>query len=178
MLNSTCILTHVNAARQKMPNSSSYAMQLTLHTDYALRVLIYVNTRESQTATVKQIAAHFSISYHHLMKVVQHLTQLHYVQATRGRHGGLRLAQAPEAINLGQIIRQLEPNLDLAECFNHTRNTCPLTPRCVLKRALYEARQAFLQVLDGYHLAELTQPDTRGILPSLRDAAAERPPGA
>ena len=132
-------------------------MQLTLHTDYALRVLIYLNAHDEQTIPVSEIAARYGISHHHLMKVVQRLSQLGYVQATRGRNGGLRLAKPAASINVGSIVREIEPSLDMAECFNNDSNTCPISPACDLKRMLYEARSAFLAVLDGYHLPDLTR---------------------
>jgi len=132
-------------------------MQLTLHTDYALRTLIYLQAGSERSVTVGEIASAYDVSRHHLLKIVQRLSQQGYVQTTRGRGGGLRLAQPPESISLGQVVRQMEPHLDMAECFDQVRNTCPLSAACDLKRVLYEARSAFLAVLDGYTIADLTR---------------------
>ena len=43
---------------------------------------------------------------------------------------------------------------------------CPIDPACTLKKVLGRAQEAFLQVLDGYTLAELITNDTelRGLL--------------
>ena len=90
-----------------------FGMHLTLHTDYALRTLLYLTHREalvggraagrgpgagsaggtdrvsgaSRPATVDDIAAAFSISREHLVKVVQKLARLGYL-ATRSGRGG------------------------------------------------------------------------------------------
>lgn len=130
-------------------------MQLTLYTDYSLRMLTYLGVVED--ATIAEIADHYHISKNHLVKVAHNLGKSGYLHTMRGRTGGLRLERAPETIVIGQVIRDMEPNFLLVECFHHDVNRCIITPSCELKHALYEAYQAFLQVLDGYTLADLLQ---------------------
>ena len=126
-------------------------MQLTRYTDYSLRVLIYLAiTRE--TATIAEIATRYGISENHLVKVVHNLGKLGYIETVRGRSGGIRLAGEPEAIRVGEVVRQVEPTFDLLECFNVKENTCPILPACGLRRVLGEAQKAFMDVLDGYTL--------------------------
>ena len=130
-------------------------MQLTTHTDYSLRLLIYLAiTPANGQGTIQATAAHYRISAHHLAKVVQTLVQLGYIQSLRGRGGGLKLALLATEINLGQVVRQIE-NLQLLECFGPD-STCPIEPACNLKRVLGKALQAFIDVLDEYTLADLT----------------------
>jgi len=129
-------------------------MKLTTHTDYALRLLIYLAVRnEEMPATVQAAATHYGISAHHLAKVAQTLVQLGYVTSLRGRGGGLRLQRPAEEINIGALVRQTE-NLELLECFG-PNSSCPIEPGCQLKGILWKAQQAFLSVLDGYVLADL-----------------------
>jgi hypothetical protein len=45
-------------------------MRLTLHTDFALRVLIHVGINDGRLSTIKDIADGFGISKNHLMKIV------------------------------------------------------------------------------------------------------------
>ncbi|MGM8929960.1 RrF2 family transcriptional regulator [Salinicola halophyticus] len=130
-------------------------MKLTTHTDYALRLLIYLSIRNDEMpATVQAAASHYGISNHHLAKVAQTLVQLGYVASHRGRGGGLRLQCHAEKINIGALVRQTE-NLELLECFG-PNSSCPIEPGCRLKNALWKAQQAFLETLDGYVLADLT----------------------
>ena len=130
-------------------------MHLTLHSDYALRVLLYLRLRDDDRSTIQQIADAYGISKNHLMKVVQRLAGLGYVEATRGRGGGLLLAKPPEEINLGRVVEQMEPHLDLVECFDLTTNTCPIALVCDLKSVLGEAQRAFMATLHRYTLADL-----------------------
>lgn len=129
-------------------------MQLTSHTDYALRLLIYLAVHRGETpATVQDAATRYGISANHLAKVAQRLVQLGYVNSHRGRGGGLELACDTNAIGLGKLVRQTE-NLVLVECFGND-SECPIEPACGLKHVLDKAQQAFLGVLDDYTLADL-----------------------
>jgi len=55
---------------------------------------------------------------------------------------------------VGRLIRRTEPGWDLVECFNAERNTCPIDGSCELKGALKRAQRGFLEVLDGYTVAD------------------------
>ncbi|MCC6559801.1 MAG: Rrf2 family transcriptional regulator, partial [Xanthomonadales bacterium] len=130
-------------------------MQINDFTDYSLRVLVFAATRPDQQCATADVASAFGISRHHVVKVVHALQQLGYLETTRGRSGGFRLALAPERIRIGEVIRRTEGTLALVECFDRERSTCPLTPACGLKRALGDAFAAFFETLDGWSLADV-----------------------
>jgi Rrf2 family nitric oxide-sensitive transcriptional repressor len=127
-------------------------MHLTQFSDYALRVAIYLGCHPGTVVPVEEISRAYGISRHHLVRVVQVLTDLGVVESQRGRAGGMRLVMEPSAINVGWLIRRTEPHFDLVECFDDETNTCPIAPACELKGALVRARHAFLDVLDQYTL--------------------------
>ncbi|TBW58590.1 Rrf2 family transcriptional regulator [Marinobacter halodurans] len=140
-------------------------MQLTAHTDYSLRLLIYMAVRtDNEPATVQDVALHYGISAHHVAKVARTLVQLGYLTSHRGRGGGLELTRAPSEINIGEVVRQTE-NLRLLECFG-PNSSCPIEPGCTLKSVLGEALQAFIDVLDRYVLADVVEnrQELRGLL--------------
>jgi Rrf2 family nitric oxide-sensitive transcriptional repressor len=56
--------------------------------------------------------------------------------------------------HLIKVVRGLEDDQPLAECFRADGGTCVLTPRCRLKKRLAAARQAFLDELDATSLAD------------------------
>ena len=129
-------------------------MQLTSYTDYGLRVLIYLACADDG-ATVAEIADQYGISRNHLVKVVHRLSQLGYILTERGRFGGIRLANPPKDIRLGQVVRDLETTRAIVECFSPETNTCPIAPVCGLKGVLARAEAAFQQVLDEHTLADV-----------------------
>lgn len=152
-------------------------MRLTNYSDYALRTLMYlaVIPDRNTLATITDIANSYQISRSHLTKIIHQLAQIGYIESIRGKNGGLRLAKPAEAIVLGEVIRQTEPDFDLVACFTppesesetqssqteHTINTvtnpkcCAIAPVCQLKSVFIEATQAFLAVLDQYTLADI-----------------------
>lgn len=142
-------------------------MNLTRFSDYALRVLLCAGTYPDRLLTIGDIARTYGISENHLMKVVHRLAQIGVLETVRGKGGGLRLACAPQDINLGKTLRQTEQGQPLVECFDGGHGECCIAPACALKKALQEAEQAFFLVLDGYSLADLliNRPALERLLP-------------
>jgi Rrf2 family nitric oxide-sensitive transcriptional repressor len=138
-----------------------YRLRLTLYTDYALRVLMYLAVKDDRLATIAEIADSFDISKNHLMKVTHQLGLAGYVETVRGRGGGLRLAKPVEAIGIGEVVRYTEPDFAVVSCLEPQGAPCALRSCCVLKRALEKARDAFIDVLDTYTLADLVRPRGR-----------------
>jgi Rrf2 family nitric oxide-sensitive transcriptional repressor len=130
-------------------------MQISAFTDYSLRVLMYAAVHADRLCTVDEIAGAFDVSRHHLVKVVNHLQHLDYVDTQRGRSGGFRLSRLPQDICLGEVVRRTEGTLAIVECFDRATNSCPVTRACGLKGVLAEAMDAFLAVLDRHTLADV-----------------------
>lgn len=128
-------------------------MQLTRYSDYCLRVLIYLAIKPHERSTIEEIATQYDISRNHLMKAVNHLARLEYIDSIRGKGGGISLRQPPEKINIGAVLRATEPDFNLVECFAPD-NRCRITPVCGLKNALGKALENFFKTLDQYTLAD------------------------
>lgn len=124
-------------------------MQLTRHTDYALRVLLHLAVVPSGRATIPEIAEAYGLSRNHLMKVVHSLAQGGFLDTQRGRGGGFTLAQSPQIVRIGAVVRHSEPDMKMADCAH-----CAIRPACGLSGILTEATNAFMAVLDRYSLAD------------------------
>ena len=129
-------------------------MKLTAFTDYSLRVLIYLAAQPERRATIAEIAASFAVSEHHLTKVVHFLGKHGWLANVRGKGGGLSLAKAPDAINIGEVVCQTEGGA-IVECFGEGGGECRITGLCRLRGVLGEAVAAFHAVLRRYTLADL-----------------------
>ncbi len=125
-------------------------MQLTRHTDYALRLLIHLGRHPGELCQIAEVAQAQRISRTHLMKVAHNLVRAGYLEGIRGRGGGIRLARAPEDINLAKVIRATEPGSSLVDC-----SGCSLLGGCQLPRIFCEAMDSFNAVLARYSLADL-----------------------
>lgn len=129
-------------------------MRLTTMTDYAMRLLMYVGERPGRLCTISEIAQAYNISEPHLMKITHQLGRHGWIETVRGKHGGMRLAVAPEHISLGAVVRDTENDLNLVECLGEN-NSCVLSGRCHLTAIVDTALRKFLQHLDSYSLADI-----------------------
>ena len=134
-------------------------MRMTLHTDYALRMLIYLASRPGRICTVSEVADAYRLSRNHLLKVALRLRRMGFIDTTRGRAGGIRLAKNPAEINLGVLVRGTEEDFSLVECMQGSGGTCVISPVCRLKGIFGEALDAYLAVLDRYTLADAMRND-------------------
>ncbi len=131
-------------------------MQLTNHSDYALRMLLYLYAHPGMPVGIGQVAEAYNISANHLAKVAQTLTRAGWVDTHRGRSGGLTLNPAVHNVTIGDIFRHTEANRRLVECFDDD-STCPIEPACGLKALLHQASNAFFAELDRHHLRDLVR---------------------
>ena len=137
-------------------------MYLTQHTDYGLRVLVYTAINDDTLVNICTIAETYNISKSHLMKVVTSLVKGGFLVSVRGKGGGLRLADNPENINIGAVVRHLEP-MQVVECMGDN-NECLITPSCRLTGIITGAIKAFFNHLDQYSLQDLLDKPTYDIL--------------
>lgn len=131
-------------------------MRLTVYTDYALRVMMYlaVHHGDGEKVTIERMARAYGISRSHLMKVVNEFSQHGLIEATRGRTGGLRLGREPAAITIGEIVRLAEADFALVECQSPDEaSSCVIVRSCQLKHGLRRAVDAFFAELDALTLA-------------------------
>lgn len=129
-------------------------MRLTSLTDYALRLLIHLAQHPGRLCTIAEIARAYGISEAHLMKITHQLGLAGWIETVRGKGGGMRLARAPQDIVLGEVVRSMEPDFSLVECFA-TGGNCMLTGNCGLTGVLEGALDSFMRHLDGYTLADI-----------------------
>lgn len=136
-------------------------MRLTDYTDYSLRVMLYLAIKRDALVTIQEISDAYGISKNHLMKIVQQLGELGWVETIRGRNGGLRIAESSFGLTVGEVVRATEHDFALVGCFDSDRGAhraCVIEPQCKLKHVLDAARRAFLAELDSHTIGEIAQP--------------------
>ena len=136
-------------------------MRLKDFTDYSLRVMLYLAVRGAGLSTIQDISDSYGISKNHLMKVVQRLGELGWVETVRGRNGGLRLFEHSGALTVGAVVRATESDFALVGCFpdqHGSHQPCVIQSQCRLKGVLEVARHAFLSELDRHTIGELAEP--------------------
>ncbi|MDH5858270.1 Rrf2 family transcriptional regulator [Lampropedia aestuarii] len=132
-------------------------MRLTLKTDYALRTLLYLAKQPERLASIGEIATHYAISENHLVKVVHELGRKGFIDTIRGKGGGIRFNPATNEARVGDIVRAMEDDFALVDCFKDPApgHPCLLTGDCRLQNILDHALQAFFSHLDQYQFKDL-----------------------
>lgn len=141
-------------------------MRLARMTDYAIRLLIYVAQRPERRCTISEVATAYGLSQTHLMKITNQLALDGWLSTARGKGGGIRLARPPSAIVLGDVVRTMEPDFFIVECFA-TGHGCILHGNCKLTGVMDGALRSFMDYLDSHTLAD--------VLPTPTGAASVRP---
>jgi Rrf2 family nitric oxide-sensitive transcriptional repressor len=139
-------------------------MRLSQASDFALRILMATG-QSNEPQTVDKLTTQLGLAKSHVMKIVAHLARGGYLETTRGRGGGIRLAKTPDQIWLGDVVRLIEPDLGVVACLKPEPTTCAFLPRCALKGAMAMASEAFLDSLNTQTLATILAGTQRASLP-------------
>lgn len=131
-------------------------MRLLASTDLALRVLMLLGAEPpGRHLSVEQLSRMLGgVSRHHLHKIVQALVALDAVHTLRGATGGALLARPAAEIRLGTLVRALEADQPVVECFRADGGACTFSPGCRLRSMLGHARESFYRSLDAQTLAD------------------------
>lgn len=130
-------------------------MRLTVRTNLAMRILMACAVNAPRVLQSAEIARLCNASAHHVAQVVSALAEAGFINTTRGRGGGLSLAQTAETVRIGAVLRLFESTVPLTECMDSARNTCPLSTACRLRPALCRALERFYAELDTLTLCDL-----------------------
>lgn len=133
-------------------------MRLTSFTDYGLRMLMRLASAPGRAFSTAELAEEFQLSRHHLAKIMQELVRGGIVETRRGAGGGAMLRKPATEIRLGDVIRLLEQEHALVECFGPDGGNCSIDGLCRLKSRLRQAENRFLDDLNRSSLADIALP--------------------
>lgn len=128
-------------------------MRLALHTDFALRMLMYL-AGCGRRANIGEVAEFFGVSKDHLAKVAQRLAREGFVRSIRGVGGGLELARPAEEISIGDVLERFEGSLHLLDCVA-INNVCRIQKSCRLRGVLAEAERLQREYLASVRLSDI-----------------------
>ncbi|AZI13611.1 MULTISPECIES: RrF2 family transcriptional regulator [Avibacterium] len=127
-------------------------MQINKFTDYGFRVLIYLARQQECTHTIASLAKQLHLSQNHLVKIVHFMAKQQWLITSRGKGGGIRLAESTLDLPLGEMLRTFQGNEPLVNCVSPK---CGLQPQCQLKHLLDNALEQFYQNLNQYPLRKV-----------------------
>lgn len=130
--------------------------------DYAIVILSHLAT-VGKVISATEIASSYQLSRPLAANILKQLTQAGFVTSTRGAKGGYGLAQAPETITIGDVVRAIDGEFALTECtvpYGDGTNdtTCEIAGCCPVRLPLQYVHDRVSRVLDELTFAEITQP--------------------
>jgi Rrf2 family protein len=131
-------------------------LRLSKKADYALMALKHLATRtDMMSASAREIAEAYDIPIELMAKVLQRLARQGLLVSHQGTHGGYRLAKAPSAISVADIIQAIDGPLTVTACSTEAEN-CGQYSKCSVRDPLWRIKDRILSALSTFSLQEVS----------------------
>jgi Rrf2 family protein len=118
-------------------------MQLNITTDYAIRVLLCLDTTDG-SMSASELASQTKVPQTYLIAIMSKLKQAGFIASHRGQVGGYTLVKSPSEITLWDIIAAMERTPQLMccmaagyDCAFSSLEQCPLRGElCAVQKSL------------------------------------------
>jgi len=131
-------------------------MKLSTRSRYGARILIDLARHQDQgPVQTSEISRRQRISVKYLEQLIRPLKKARLVNSVRGPKGGHLLAEKPERITLGQVVRLFEGQAELVECVAHPEK-CSMADECQVRLAWRDATESLYEKLDAVTIADLS----------------------
>mgnify|MGYP000879896383 CR=1 FL=1 len=121
-------------------------MQLKMMTDYAIRILLYMKTKEA-SITLMEVSEAMGITIGPLTKTLRRLRDEGWVESFTGSEGGWRLIKNVEKISLLDIMRVTEDTIRFNRCLEDdqfcSRNAVGVCP-------VHDVYKDYQQITEDY----------------------------
>ncbi|MDI3328972.1 MAG: Rrf2 family transcriptional regulator [Alicyclobacillaceae bacterium] len=135
-------------------------MRLSNRTEYGLRALVTLAERSGgRPMSTRQIAEIEGIPEPFLDQIMVSLRKAGIVKSVRGVNGGFLLAQPPDRLYVGDVVRVLEGSLVPIGCVAEDVDTlwCDRIPTCHTRKVWVKLSEGIAKALDGLTLAEVLE---------------------
>ncbi len=127
-------------------------MKLSSKTHYGLMAChVLANNYQNSLVSASALQKSVGVSGKYLEQIMRKLSSRNIVLATRGAQGGYSLANSPENIKVGEIVRALEDDMEIIECVK-TDAKCKCCPTSAVWKKLYASIN---EVLDNITLEQM-----------------------
>ena len=132
-------------------------MRLSRKADYSLRVLFTLVDRWGQgPLSMNELAKKNDVPKRFLEHIMLDLKTQGWVESSPGRMGGYVLAQSPDRITMGQVVRHIDGVLAPIGCVSISNfQPCTQSATCRFRRVLLDVRNMTAQYMDNATLAQV-----------------------
>ena len=150
-------------------------LRLSRLADYGVMVMAHVAASPDAVHNAEAAAAATGLPGPTVAKLLARLSRAGLLQSQRGARGGYRLARAPEAVSVADIVAALDGPIALTQCSEHQPSACDRENLCVSRRGINKINTAIREALQSVSLAELVRPHYDFMLPPLPRATVASP---
>lgn len=91
-------------------------MQIQVSTDYALRILHYLDRHQDELPTAMTISQAVGLTYPFFIKIATSLKQAGLLYTIQGRNGGYKLNKSASEISIYDVFLAIEGPLEVNRC--------------------------------------------------------------
>ena len=137
-------------------------MKLSTRSRYGTRILVDLARNKDQgPIQIGEISKRQDISVKYLEQLIRPLKKAKLVTSVRGPKGGHLLAEEPENISLGHIVRLFEGQSDLVKCVSYPEK-CAMSDDCQVRLAWRDATKVLYEKLDSTTISDLMNGNSAG----------------
>ncbi|WP_191013537.1 RrF2 family transcriptional regulator [Treponema zioleckii] len=137
-------------------------MKISTRGRYALRFMIdLAQHNNGDYIALKDISSRQNISIKYLEQITSLLSKFGFLLSTRGPKGGYKLAKAPDAYKVGDVLRITEGSLAPVACLETEKNICERYGECktiALWEGLYKVINNYLDSITIDDLLNKAEP--------------------
>ena len=127
-------------------------MKISSKTHYGLQAAYILAKKSGVSVSAKELEKEIGVSSKYLERIMRILTGVGVVSANRGAQGGYYLADKPENITVGKIVRALEDELEIIGCVKN--DGCV---KCASNGVWKKLYKGINDLLDGITLADMLE---------------------
>ncbi len=133
-------------------------MKFSTRSKYGLNAMLHLALcGGTSPVSIKDISEAQSISEAYLEQLFIPLKKGGFIQSVRGAQGGYTLADRPENISVGDIIRTLDGPIAPADCVGETSVGCVRGDECPGKLVWEKLSRSINDVIDSFTLADVLE---------------------
>ena len=125
--------------------------------DYGVIVATHLAAQPSRQETAAAIAAATRLPPATVAKLLKAMAHAGLVSATRGAAGGYRLARAPQAVSVAEVVAAIDGDIGMTQCSIHEAD-CERTTYCPTRPHWAAINRAVGAALSAISLADMLSP--------------------
>ena len=132
-------------------------MRLTRAGEYAIRCILYMTSKGTETLiSKKEIASRCAIPLQFLSKIAQELRKAGIIEIRQGPRGGFILTKNPADLTLLTVIEAIIGKIYLNDCIARPEQ-CTASSKCPVHKVWHKARRQLRRTLDSVTFEQLAK---------------------